>query len=210
LLRRSGKDDWSVVPHRCFQHRDVRQTLIFNAHEFRGGLRNSHADRGDGRDRLTVIAHERKAFVRLDAGIAQLSDRQDAIENVHGFDAGISLRRRCVDRLDASVRHGAAHDACVQHAGQSHVVRVTRLARNLRNGIDTVDALADDAQLRVRRQRRRLAARNFVCNRLQRVADDAGQNGATLACIWSAHVPPPFLLWRTAAAAANVALKMLG
>ena len=105
LLRRSREDDRGIVAHRCFEARHVRKALVFDADEFRRGLRRAHARRRDSSDRLAVVAHERVTLVRFRARIAQLRDRQHAIENVHGLDAGIRLGRRRVDRLDAGVRH---------------------------------------------------------------------------------------------------------
>jgi hypothetical protein len=165
----------------------VWKALVFDADQFRCGLRRAHARRRDSGDRLAVVTHEWVTLVRFRARIAQLRDRQHAIENVYGLDAGRSLRSGSIDRLDAGVRHSAADDACVQHARKLYVVCVTSLARDLRHGVDAVDGFADDSQLRIRRQLGRLVGRNVARDGLQRLADDSRQNGAV------AHVSPPLL-----------------
>ena len=178
-----GKHHRRVVLHRCFERRDVRQALVFDAHQFRRSLRRAHALGRDRGDRLAEVAHHRITFVRFDGGIAQLRDRHDAVEHVHGPDAGICLGRRRVDGLDAGVRNSTADDARVQHAGQLDVEGVARLAGHLLHGVDAVDALADDAQLGVRRQLGRLVDRNVADHLLQGLADDARQHGAAVAAV---------------------------
>jgi len=182
-----GKHGRCIVLHRCFECRDVRQLFVFDPHELRGCFRGAHAHRSNRRDRLAVIAHERIRFVRLESGIAQLRDREDAIEYVHCPHAGIGLRRRRVDRFDPGVRHGAAHDAPIKHSGELDVVGVARRAGHLWDSIDTIDALADDAQLGIGRQLRRLPRRNGARHGAQRLAHNAGEDRAVLARIRAAH-----------------------
>ena len=77
-------------------------------------------------DGLADIAHHRISVPGFGAGVAQLCGRQHTLEHVHRPDSGISFRFRGVNREDARVRDRADDAAPVQHAGQLHVIGVSR------------------------------------------------------------------------------------
>ena len=91
---------------------------------------NRFADKmhlADGEDRLVV---EGRAVIRLGDHFA------DVVAGVNGEHAGDLARGAHVDRPDAAVRHRAAENPGMQHAGQLHDVGVFGAAGNLLTRLD--------------------------------------------------------------------------
>ena len=76
----------------------------------------------DRQDRLVV---ERRPVIGIGDDFAHV------VAGVDGVDAGHLAGGAGVDRLDAAMRHGAAEDLCMQHAGQLHQMRVFGTAGHL-------------------------------------------------------------------------------
>ena len=115
------------------EHR--RQFLVFGDDQLRrllgdvrvGGQHDRHwlADEPHLVDRQDRLVVERRAVIGIGDHLADVVGGDDAVHARHR--AG----RAHVDALDAAMRHGAAEDLSVQHAGQPHVVDVFGAAGDL-------------------------------------------------------------------------------
>jgi hypothetical protein len=110
------------------------------------------------------------------------------IEHVHRAHAGVALGGRGVDAADARVRVRRAHDAGEEHPRQADVGGVPRGAGDLGPAVETRRGLADDLELRVDRQRRRLVGRDGALHVAHVGAGDAGGEADGLLL---GHVSPP-------------------
>jgi hypothetical protein len=66
-------------------------------------------------------------------------DLTDILDGRHAVHPSKGARLRRIDRADASVRHGAAHDLAVEHPGQAQIVHVLGPAGDLGGALETTD-----------------------------------------------------------------------
>ena len=119
---------------------DDRQLLVLDLDQVDGLLRDLGRERGDGGDRVTLVAH-----VFLAEQVAIL--HEVAVEDVwhvgmrrDGEHTGQRLGLGGVEPRDAAVRHTGELELRVQHAGQVQVGRVATGARDLVRAVCTDEA----------------------------------------------------------------------
>ena len=137
----------------------------------RGGWRRGR----DRRDRVADIKHGAPAGAGLSGrACTDLVRAPDHIGDLdHGADVGRLPGRSGINRTNAGMGMRRAQELPVQHARQLHVDGETRRAGHLGATIDAGNRLADDRELRVDRQRRRLVDGDLALDLAHRHAGDS-------------------------------------
>ena len=114
---------------------DCGQFLVFGDDFLRRGLGDMRIGGEHDGDRLAdephLVDRQDRLIMECRTVIGIGNDLGDVLGGDDAIDARDFFRRAHVDRLDAAVRHGAAEDFSVQHAGQPHRMGVFGAADDL-------------------------------------------------------------------------------
>jgi hypothetical protein len=126
---------------------DRGQFLVVGVNQLRRLLRDMRVLRQHHGHRLAHVMHlaERQDRLVVEGGaiIGLRDDLEDVLAGIDAEDAGYRRRIRRVDGFDPALRHRAAKDLGVQHAGNPHRVDVFRPTRHLVAGFETRDRMPD-------------------------------------------------------------------
>ncbi len=127
-------DDRRIGRHRLLRVDNRRQLLVIDLDQRctvgRGIAVSGQHHRHFLHLKADLLVGQHRLDVAAERGHPVQVDRFQVIGRQHRHHAGRSKRLALVDRLDAGVRIGAAHDGAEQHARQLDVVDVTALAAN--------------------------------------------------------------------------------
>lgn len=126
-------------------------------------------DRRDGLPRIS----DGRVWRNFERRIQEHRFAKQVLDHQRALDAGKLLRGGGIDREHPGVGHARVHKLRIQHARRLDVRRVARLPAHLRRTVPARGRCADELQVRIDGQHRRLCDLDRALLVMQRIAGNA-------------------------------------